>query len=125
MPSVKKLIVLAVAAVAVLATPASAADRKSGNRREARAQVDFGVRVAQQGLWREATYRWERAIELDPTYAAAYNNLAVAYEQAGLLDKAKQAYQKAAELDPKNSSIKQNIELFKEINDRASRSDSR
>ena len=121
MPSVKKLIVLAVAAVAVLATPASAADRKSGNRGEARAQVDFGVRVAQQGLWREATYRWERAIELDPTYAAAYNNLAVAYEQAGLLDKAKQAYQKAAELDPKNPSIKQNIELFKEINDRASR----
>jgi Tfp pilus assembly protein PilF len=121
MPSVKKLIVLAVAAVAVSATSASAADRKGGNRGEARTQVDFGVRVAQQGLWREATYRWERAVELDPTYAAAYNNLAVAYEQAGLLDKAKQAYQKAAELDPKNPSIKQNIELFKEINDRASR----
>ena len=74
-----------------------------------------------QGLWREAIYRWERAVELDPTYAAAFNNLAIAYEQAGQLDKAKQAYEKAAELDPKNTSIKQNIDLFKEINDRANR----
>jgi Flp pilus assembly protein TadD len=81
--------------------------------------------VAQQGLWREATYRWERAVELDPTYAAAYNNLAVAYEQSGEFEKAKQAYMKASELDPKNVYIKQNVELFKEINDRASRQNSR
>jgi Tfp pilus assembly protein PilF len=121
MPAFKKLIVLAVAGVALSANVAAAANRKGGDRKQAQAQLEFGVRVAQQGLWREATYRWERAIELDPTYAAAFNNLAIAYEQAGQLDKAKQAYQKAAELAPKNGSIKQNIELFKEINDRASR----
>jgi Tfp pilus assembly protein PilF len=119
MPALKKLIALAVVGVAVSATIASAGDR--GNRRAAQAQVEFGIRVARQGLWREATYRWERAVEMDPTYAAAFNDLAVAYEQAGELDKAKKAYQRAAELDPKNASIKQNIELFKEINDRASR----
>jgi Tfp pilus assembly protein PilF len=119
MPALKKLIALAVVGVAVSATIADAGSR--GDRRSAQAQVEFGIRVARQGLWREATYRWERAVELDPTYAAAFNNLAVAYEQAGELDKAKKAYQKAAELDPKNASIKQNIDLFKEINDRASR----
>lgn len=106
--------------VAVLATPADAADRKA-----ARDQVDFGIKVAQQGLWREAVYRWERAVELDPTYAAAYNNLAIAYESQGSFDKAKQAYEKALELEPKNQLIRQNYELFKEINDRASRSDPR
>jgi Tfp pilus assembly protein PilF len=121
MPGLKKLIVLAVAGVALSASVAGAASRSGGDRKGAQVQLEFGVRVAQQGLWREATYRWERAIELDPAFAAAYNNLAIAYEQAGQLDKAKQAYQKAAELDPRNSSIKQNIELFKEINDRASR----
>lgn len=118
MAALKRVIAIAACGVALSATLAGAADRKA-----AQEQVDFGIRVARQGLWREATYRWERAVELDPTYAAAYNNLAVAYEQAGALDKAKQAYQKAAELDPKNVSIKQNIELFKEINDRASRQD--
>ena len=120
MPGFKKLIALAVVGLAVTATLATAADRKA-----ARSQVEFGIRVAQQGLWREATYRWERAVELDPTYAAAYNNLAVAYEQSGEFEKAKQAYMKASELDPKNVYIKQNVELFKEINDRASRQNSR
>lgn len=87
-------------------------------RQDARAQVDFGIDVAQRGLWREATYRWEKAVQIDPTYAAAYNNLAVAYEHEGQLDKARQAYEKALELEPHNDQIRQNYELFKEINDR-------
>jgi Flp pilus assembly protein TadD len=120
MPGFKKLIALAVVGLAVTATLASAADRKA-----AQSQVEFGIRVAQQGLWREAVYRWERAVELDPSYAAAYNNLAVAYEQSGEFEKAKQAYMKASELDPKNQYIKQNVDLFKEINDRANRQNSR
>jgi len=116
----KKTIAFAVAAVAISATLASAADRKA-----AKEQVEFGIKVAEQGLWKEAIYRWERAVELDPTYAAAFNNLAVAYETAGLFDKAKRAYERALELDPKNTYIRQNFDLFKEINDRANRSSGR
>ena len=33
---------------------------------DAKAQVEFGINVAQRGLWREAIYRWEKAVELDP-----------------------------------------------------------
>jgi Tfp pilus assembly protein PilF len=88
-------------------------------RTEARSQVDFGVNMAQRGLWREAVYRWEKAIELDPDYAAAYNDLAIAYEHEGQLDKAREAYDKAIALEPNNTQIRQNYELFKEINDRA------
>ena len=87
-------------------------------RDDAKAQVAFGIDVAQRGLWREAIYRWQRAVEIDPSYAAAYNNLAVAYEREGQLDKARQAYEKALEIDPNNVQIRQNYELFKEINDR-------
>jgi len=87
-------------------------------RRDARTQVDFGVNVAQRGLWREAIYRWEKATELDPTYAAAFNDLAIAYEHEGQLDKARKAYERALEIEPNNSQIRQNYELFKEINDR-------
>jgi Flp pilus assembly protein TadD len=81
--------------------------------------VSFGIEVAQRGLWREAVFRWEKAVELDPTYAEAYNDLAVAYEHEGQLDKAKVAYEKAMNLDPDNAQIRQNYELFKEINDRS------
>jgi hypothetical protein len=33
-----------------------------------------------KGLWRGAIYRWEKAAQLDPAHAAAYNDLAVGYE---------------------------------------------
>jgi type IV pilus assembly protein PilF len=87
-------------------------------RSDAKAQVEFGIDVAQRGLWREAIYRWEKAVEIDPAYAAAFNDLAIAYEHEGQLQKARKAYDKALELDPNNTQIRQNYELFKEINDR-------
>jgi Flp pilus assembly protein TadD len=90
-------------------------------RSDAKSQVDFGIKVAQNGLWKEATYRWEKATELDPTYAAAWNNLGIGYEHEGRFDDARKAYEKAVALDPKNILIRQNYDLFKEINDRAKR----
>jgi Flp pilus assembly protein TadD len=98
----------------------SAAPVSADARSDAKEQVAFGIAVAQRGLWREAIYRWERAIEIDPTYASAYNDLAIGYEHEGQLDKARKAYERALELEPDNAQIRQNFELFKEINDRTS-----
>lgn len=95
------------------------------DRDAAKSQVEFGIKVAQNGLWKEAAYRWEKAVELDPTYAAAWNNLAIAYEHEGRFDEARKAYEKAVELDPKNLLIRQNYDLFKEINDRTKRRNDR
>ncbi|HXD19261.1 MAG TPA: tetratricopeptide repeat protein [Vicinamibacterales bacterium] len=100
------------------ATPL-AADARS----DAKKQVEFGITVAQRGLWREAIYRWQRAAQIDPKYAEAYNDLAIAYEHEGDLEKARVAYEKALEIEPNNALIKQNYELFKEINDRTTRKD--
>ena len=58
--------------------------------------------------------------DVDPTYGAAYNDLAVAYEHEGQLDKARRAYEKALEVEPDNAQIRQNYDLFKEIHDRTS-----
>ena len=109
-----------VAAIVALVAAVSASPSFADARSDARAQVEFGISVAQRGLWREAIYRWEKATELDPTYVAAYNDLAIAYEHEGQLDKARKAYEKALELDPNNTQVRQNYELFKEINDRTS-----
>jgi type IV pilus assembly protein PilF len=94
-------------------------------RKDAKEQVEFGIQVAQRGLWKEAIYRWERATQLDPTYAAAFNNLAVAYEHEGQLAKAREAYEKALAIEPGNALVRQNYDLFKEINDRAAQKDGR
>jgi Flp pilus assembly protein TadD len=107
--------VAACAVVVLLSASTALADARG----DARTQVAFGINVAQRGLWREAIYRWEKAIEIDPTYAAAYNDLGIAYEHEGQLEKARKAYEKALDLDPNNMQIRQNYELFKEINDRA------
>ena len=88
------------------------------DRDSARAQVEFGISVAQRGLWQEALFRWERASEIDPGYAAAWNNLGIAYEHEGQFEKAREAYEKALDLDPDNINIQQNYDLFREINDR-------
>jgi Tfp pilus assembly protein PilF len=91
-------------------------------RSDAKAQVEFGISVAAKGLWREAIYRWERATQIDPTYGAAFNNLAVAYEHEGQLEKAGEAYERALKLEPNNAMVRQNFELFKEIHDRTNQS---
>jgi type IV pilus assembly protein PilF len=115
----------ALLAVVLLLSSAGPALAQKGHRSEAEQQVKFGINVAQYNLWREAISRFERAADIDPTYAAAYNNLAIAYEHQGDLGNARKAYEKALKLDPDNQYIKQNYELFREINDRANRQGSR
>ena len=114
-----RLLSLLLVFLATLSVTPLAADARG----DAKKHIEFGIAVAQRGLWREAIYRWERATQIDPTYAAAHNNLAIAYEHEGELDKARSAYEKAVELEPNNSFIKLNYELFKEINDRTTRQD--
>jgi len=109
---------IAFSVVVLLLVPAVALAQDRGKSKE---QVEFGIKVAQNGLWNEALYRWEKATQIDPTYAAAWNNLAIAYEHEGKFEQAKQAYEKALQLDPKNLMIRQNYDLFKEINDRTKR----
>src|SRR5262249_54969275 len=72
----------------------------------AKEQMEFGVQAAKRGLWREALFRWEKALKLDPKNPRLLNNLAVAYETAGDLEKADAMYQQALRLEPGNRDIK-------------------
>jgi tetratricopeptide (TPR) repeat protein len=108
---------LVLAIVLGVAAPALAQNQ----RKEAEAYVDFGIVLAQKGVWTGAVERFERATELDPSYAAAWNNLGIGLEQQGRFDEARKAYEKALELDPGNTFYRSNYDLFREIYDRQNR----
>ena len=80
----------------VLLSTLAVAPLAADARDDAKKQIEFGIAVAQRGLWREAIYRWERAAQIDPTYAAAHNNLAIAYEHEGELGQGSRRLRKGA-----------------------------
>jgi len=84
-------------------------------------QVRFGIKVAQQGMWREALFRFERAVTIDPDNASAQNNLAVALEQMGEFERAREHYERALDLKPDDLYIQQNYDLFREADDKRNR----
>jgi tetratricopeptide (TPR) repeat protein len=80
-----------------------------------KSEFDFANKLAKQGLWKEAQYRWERALKKGQETAAIYNNIAVSMEEAGKFDEAEKMYQKALSLSPNNSSIKSNYDRLKKL----------
>ena len=101
----------------VLAGQAGAAFAQANSKQE----TAFGIEVARQGLWREARFRFERAVELDPQNTSALNNLAISLEQQGEFDDARKNYERALELDGDNLYIQQNYDLFREADDKRRR----
>lgn len=107
--------------VVLVATLAMAAASQTGcaSRRldltKSSTQMQFGVRMARANLWREALFRFERAVQIDPENAAALNNLAVAYEGIGEFEKARDAYARALKVDKSNQHIQKNYSRFVEF----------
>ncbi len=84
-------------------------------------EIAFGIEVARKGLWNEARFRFQRAVELDPDDAEALNNLGVALEQQGEFARAKEAFEKALKIAPGSLYIQQNYDLFREADDKRNR----
>jgi Flp pilus assembly protein TadD len=96
-----------------ISVAASAAPRSESAR--AAAQLEFGVEMAQRGLWNEALFRFEQAKQLAPADAKVWNNLAVAYEAVGRFEEAHAAYKEAVKLAPANKNLKRNAARFLEF----------
>lgn len=88
----------------------SAADTKTSET-----QRQFGVRMARMNLWREAMFRFRRAVQIDPNDAQAHNNLAVALEANGDFDAAAKEYREALRLDKTDQHIQKNYSRFIEF----------
>jgi Tfp pilus assembly protein PilF len=102
---------LLLAPLVVLPAPPPAGAREPLSSKE---EMRFGVEAAKLGLWREAVFRWERALRSDPENARLRNNLAVAYEGLGRFEEALREYKEAVRLDPDSKEIRNNYEAFQE-----------
>ncbi len=91
---------------ALLVSPACAGRRPVSD-------FDFANRMAREGLWREAAFRYQRALAEGQDTAAVHNNLAIALENLGRWEEADAAYRKALTLRPDDGLIKDNYEQFK------------
>ena len=96
----------------------SAADTKTSET-----QSQFGVRMAKMNLWREAMFRFRRAVQIDPGDAEAHNNLAVALEANGDFDAAAKEYREALRLDRSNQHIQKNYSRFVEFTQKSKKRD--
>ncbi len=76
-------------------------------------EYKFGNQLAKRGLWKEAHYRWTRALHSGIDTAAIHNNIAISLEFQNKLDEAKKEYEKALKLSPQNEFIKRNLSRLK------------
>ncbi len=83
------------------------ADVRSRDR-DQRERLDFAVKMAKRGNWREARYRWQKAARVEPQDPYITNNLAVAEEALGNLDDATRLYAEALALSRGNEDISDN-----------------
>ena len=93
--------------------------RSGGTTNDAQDQLDIGVRMARMNLWREAMFRFKRAVQMDPENAQAHSNLAVAYEANGEFENAAKEYREALRLDRTNQHIQKNYSRFIEFTSRS------
>jgi len=102
-------------AIALLFAPVAIGAGCASGSGDMSTQISFGADVARQGLWREAAFRFEKAIAANPKNARAHNNLAVALEATGDFARALEEYKKALELDPQDNYIRRNYARFAEF----------
>jgi Tfp pilus assembly protein PilF len=87
----------------------------ASSKEEVSRQIRFGAEMARQGNWREAIFRWQRALVIAPDNPRILGNLAVAHESLGEYEKADAAYQKALASPGVPDEVRENHKMFLEF----------
>jgi tetratricopeptide (TPR) repeat protein len=83
-------------------------------QKQARLYRAQGFQYQSLGNLDSAMGLYQKAVQLDPTYAAAYNDLGVVYEALGFIDRAEQSYLQSVRIDPNLLSGYSNLALLYE-----------
>jgi hypothetical protein len=96
---------------------------QAGNDRIQSDLLDFATEMAQEGNWREASFRWRMALNNDPANAHIRNNLAVAAEILGDYEKAKGLYRQSLQENPDSGALHDNAARFERLMKKVSEHD--
>jgi len=80
--------------------PAKTGMTATEKRENANVNFEKGLKLQEAGNYKEASKKYEKAVEADSTYAEAWSNLGFTYRKQGDFDKAVKAYKKAIKLSP-------------------------
>lgn len=89
-------------------------DSLSDLQKQAREYRFQGYQLQRMGDMENALGFYQKAIEIDPSYAPPYNDLGVIYEAGGSAERAEQAYLRAIKIDPYFLSAYSNLALLYE-----------
>lgn len=113
-PKIISIIFILVVFVYIYPPVVLAASELSELQREARANRSEGLRYQNAGDLTTAATFYQRAIEIDPFYSVAYNDLGIISEAQGASARAKELYLKAIEIEPGFLSAYANLALLYE-----------
>ena len=113
-PRLQRVLPLIVGVFVLVTTSGVADAQKRKVSPEARQQWQFGVDMADRGLWSEALFRFEQARRIEPEHPKLLSNIAVAHEALGLFEEALNYYQQALRLDPRERDVRRNYSRFVE-----------
>lgn len=106
------------AAIFVFVRPGLAAKEQPDGlaeiQKQARSYRAQGLQSQGAGDIDTAMSMYQKAVQLDPYYAPAYNDLGVIYEGLGLVDSAEENYLRALQIDPNYLSAYTNLALLYE-----------
>ncbi len=83
-------------------------------QRQARMYRQQGLQFQNIGNIDQAMMLYQKSVEIDPSYAVAYNDLGVLFEAMGESERAEQSYLKAVQVDPTFASAYSNLAIFYE-----------
>jgi len=86
----------------------------SGMQEQAREYRSEGLKLQELGDLENALKSYQKAIEADPTYPDAYNDLGIIYEAYDMPDRAEESYLQVIKIDPCFLGAYSNLALFYE-----------
>lgn len=78
-------------------------------QKQARLYRSKGYQLQNTGDLDSALSWYQKAVEIDPLYALAFNDLGIIYESKGMLERAEECYLKALSIDPNMLSVYSNL----------------
>lgn len=86
-------------------------EKSFSNQKRARELYDKGLEASKEGDFKKAVNYYKKAVESDPEFAFAWDNLGLCYRKLGEYEKALEAYQRSLEIDSLGQMPMQNIAI--------------